>query len=385
MKKYITSILKLPKSVKFFLITQVLIGIGAGVWNVNFNFFLASKGISMAQIGSISSVGSLATAVFALVAGHLSDRLGFKKSMLIGCIIKAIAMLVLPLANNNTELYSVSILNGVGDSFILVSQYPYITSLVDKKHKNTVYNLFFSTVMFSIFIGNIVASALNAYGRSIALGGLSVALAAICRSVLPDLKVEKKQRPKLYIPKDKLSRNYLLMEFFGYAGYFMANSMVNIILRDHMGYSGKVVGMVIGTMTLSGAVAVITPMLSDRFGVIKTNGVFMAILPFIYCGMAMLTRENYIFLAVTSTFLNCLSAAVLGGPVLHKIPDNKQGGFSGLMLLITNMGTSAGVFAAGRLVGGASGQSMLYFAVAALFVVVAGIFMFGLKKELKEG
>ena len=209
-------------------------GLGMGIWNLNLNFFLSSKGMGSAEIGKIVSIGTFSTALFAIFCGYFCDRAGYKISMLSGCAIKILSMLLTATAVPEILLYTARVLNGLGDCLIMVCIYPYITSLVPEKSRNMVYTLLFSITMLSPFFGSIASGVLykhiNSYGSLIFIGTLIAGIAAALRLILPGHLKGKPASLKLYLPKRKFILLYLLYEFFGYCSYFLAYSCLTLYL-----------------------------------------------------------------------------------------------------------------------------------------------------------
>ena len=106
MRHYLRLIKNLPFSVKLFLLTEMLFGFSIGMWSLNLNFHLLAKGISKLDVGTVLLFGSIATAVFSLVAGEMSDRIGFHKAMVFGCIMQGMGMILITFAPSLAFLYT---------------------------------------------------------------------------------------------------------------------------------------------------------------------------------------------------------------------------------------------------------------------------------------
>lgn len=392
MIEYIKQIFKYPGGVKFFILTEIILGFGIGMWNLNLNFFLSSKGMAAAAIGKIVAVGPLTTALFAVICGFLCSRFGYKKSMLSGCGIKAAAMLWTAFAVPGIMLYAARGLNGIGDCFILVCKYPYITSIVDKNEKNSIYGLFFSVSMFSMFLGNISAGWLlnsiklqNPYHTIIVSSAGIAILVMILRWFLPKNNYIKERTKIIYIPRQGFITAYLLFDFLGYTGYFLAYSMLNLIYRDIIGLSVKMTGIVIGLSTVasSAAVFMVTPV-ATRYGRAKISGRVLSSVTVLYLVMAVSKGPTFIFLAVLTAILQNMLVGLLDGPILNQIPECEKGGYSGLRLFLTNAGTSIGTFASGILLKGNSGYALLYVVVSVLLMVQTLIYFIGFQQKIRD-
>ncbi|HEY9063138.1 MAG TPA: MFS transporter [Pseudobacteroides sp.] len=387
MKDYINQIIKLPNIVKFFLISELIMGFGMGIWNLNLNFFLSSKGMGSAEIGKIVSVGTFSTALFAIFSGYFCDRAGYKISMLTGCAIKILSMLITAAAASYSILYTGRVLNGLGDCLIMVCIYPYITSLVPEKSRNTAYTLLFSITMLSPFFGSIASGALfkhmNSYSGLIIISTLITGAAASLRLVLPGHLKGNPSTLKLYLPKRKFIIFYLLYEFLGYSSYFLAYSMLNLIFMDFISISYEFTGFILGLMKLTSGVAIfLVPIIAQRFNRLNVNTNVIILLSFLYFIMALTSGNVYLVLVIITEMMQCVMAGLIDGPVLAKVPIEEKGSFSGLRLLLINVGTSIGILASGWLIGYSHGYWVIYMAAGILSLAQLFIFVFGIKDEL---
>lgn len=155
MKNYILTIVRFPFAVKWFLVTEILFGLGIGIWNVSLNFHLKSLGFSDIHIGGVLAFGSFFTAIFSLIAGELGDRLGFHPAMIMGCILKGAGIVIIAVSPSIISVFAGQIIISLGDSLVLSSEFPFLLGLVEEKHRNTVYSLLISIFLFAMFIGNL--------------------------------------------------------------------------------------------------------------------------------------------------------------------------------------------------------------------------------------
>lgn len=383
MSEYLRHIAKIPASVWFFVMTDAVMGMVNGIWGLKLNFFLVDQGMSAGQIGELLSFGTIVTALFAVVCGSLCDRFGYKQSLVVGSFLKAGAMLLTLSVPAGPALYPVRVVDGVANCLVTVCAYPYIFSLVEGEAQNTVYTLLFAVSMLSQFGGNVIAGMMANWGVSgemILFGGTGmVVLVAILRCQLSGSTMVKSEPGfQWYLPRDKAIRRYLVYETFGYASYFMAYSMLNLTLRNFFGFSEGLTGWVLGGMTLTSGMAVLMlPVLTSNWDRKKLNSFIILGLILLYPIMAYSPGWSFMILAVATAALQCMMGALIEGPVLRTIPDAQKGGYSGLRLLLINIGISAGIFAAGNLINNATGIKILYLGVVLLLVLQWLIFVFG--------
>ncbi|KNY29695.1 MFS transporter [Pseudobacteroides cellulosolvens] len=387
MKDYLKQIIKLPTIVKFFLLSELVMGLGMGIWNLNLNFFLSSKGLGSAEIGKIVSIGTFSTALFAIFCGYFCDRAGYKISMISGCAIKILSMLLTAAAASHTLLYTGRVLNGLGDCLIMVCIYPYITSLVSEKSRNIVYTLLFSITMLSPFFGSIASGVLykhiNSYGSLIIISTFIAGTASLLRLILPGHLKGNPAPLKLYLPKSKFIIFYLIYEFLGYSSYFLAYSMLNLIFMDFIKISYEFTGFILGLMKLTSGVAIfLVPVIAQRFNRFNTNTAVILLLSFLYFIMVFSTGNVFLLLVIITEMMQCTMAGLIDGPVLDKVPVEEKGSFSGLRLLLINVGTSIGILGAVWLIDFSHGYWIIYIAAVFLSLAQLFLFVFGIKDEL---
>lgn len=388
MKGYFKEIIKLPYSVKFFIITEIIMGLGMGIWGLNLNLFLLSRGMLSDQIGLVVSVGTFSTAIFAIFAGGLSDSLGYKRCMLAGFLLKVLAMAGTAVVPASILLYLLRGINGLGDCFIMVCVYPYITSLVDEKSRNMVYGLLFSTSMLSLFLGNIISGILTesfrSYGGMILISAVIVCLVAILRFFLPArLGKGTAFSIKLFFPRQNYIKVYLVYELLGYCCYFLAYSMVNVLCKSNMGLSDGITGLVTGMMTFVSGIAIFSiPVVASKLGRARTNVFLMICLVFLYAVMIVTSGPVFLILIIVTAAMQCMMAGLIDGLMLGLISENEKGSFSGLKLLLQNTGTSVGTFLAGVMIKDMPDLSILYLLVCLLVITQLVLFLRGVMRHI---
>jgi predicted MFS family arabinose efflux permease len=391
MSDYIRMILKIPKTVKLYFFTELFMGLGFGIWGLNMNFYLVSKGIDMAAIGRINAVSPLMAAAFSLFSGYFCDKYGYRKMMFTGSIIKIFTMIVTIFTGRLELLFAARAINGIGDSFILTSTYPYVLSMVHEKDKNNVYCLLFSCSLFSVFAGNVAGGFAGGffndgmrYVYTLLIGTGIISIAAYLRFLLPDggSRPEGK-KAGLYIPKMKFVIRFLIFDFFGYISYFLAYSMLNLICRDIMRLTEPETGLILGlSIVMSSISNFFVPPLVARHSRHNVTSTVLIILAATYIAMAFSRGFLFGFLAIVSTMLTTMIVGLLDGPVLKKIPDSEKGGYSGLKVLLTSAATSIGIAAAGGMLNVAGGCTIIYLSVFALIVIQIAIYLFGFRRDI---
>lgn len=390
MRQYIKSIAGLPRAVLYFLFTEVVLCIGLGAWGLSLNFLLEAKGLGGGEIGGMVALSPLTTAALAVFLGSACGHIGFKRSIVLGSGIKALAVLATLVAPAGAALAGARVLNGIGDCFLLVAEYPYITALAEGESKNLAYTLLFGTTALSVFIGNTLGgfmlgkvSASMALPVSASAAILITAAATALRLRLPDTAVPKPERFRIYKPEKASIGVYLIFEIIGYAGYATAYSMLNLICRDRLGFPPEAIGVVLGVMSVASSVAVfLCQPLAMRFDRGRAVLAVLALLTVLYFVMGFSGSAVFIALTILTAMLQFMAAGLVDAQMLSKVSDSKKSMFTGMRLLMTNVATSGGTYAAGALLG-LQDFGLIYIIVGASVAVQIVLFLVGFRREME--
>ncbi len=394
MKNYIDTLLKLPFPVKWFLITEGLFGLGFGVWNVNLNFHMQSMGMSDASIGILLAINTFVTAGISVFTGDLSDRVGFYHSMIYGCIIKGIGMLIVAFSSSFSTFAIALALMAIGDALVLSCEFPFLFSFTPEEHKQTIYSLLIAFFMLSMMIGNAVGGFLaelrilpkEPYMFPIIISGLIFIVLGWGRRILPRKEIERREKARFFYHLIK-ERNIQWFLVYSVVAGFILNlvlSMINIILKKKFGLGDSVIGLTFSAVTFVGFLSgFLAPMLIRRFGNERT--VVFALFGYsLFLGlMGISGLALFVCFWVGYTFSRLIVPPAVESRILNSIPPEEQGSFSGLRIFASNIGCGIGSYLAGVLV--SRDRITDLFLIASAFVLVQlGIYWFGCRRYLKE-
>ncbi|MDP4092928.1 MAG: MFS transporter [Bacillota bacterium] len=357
MRQYLKMILELPFAVKWFLMTECLFGFSIGVWNLSLNFHLKVYGLSDINIGAILSFGLFVTAFVSVLAGTLGDRIGYRPVMVIGCVVQGTGMLVIALGSGYQLFYGGQLLYGAGSAFILSSEFPFITGLVEEKFKQLVYNLLICAYLTAMVFGNILGGIFpswfshmkDPYLIQVAVCGILFILMGVGRSMLPSHRaVVSKRRNFSFILKDKKLLSYVLYGFIASICFNEISSMLNIVFRDRYKLPDSTIGVIYSMISILGSLAVfIVPMLVGRYknsGIAALATIIQAIS---YTMMAWAGLGIFIFLAMNRAFFGTLIPGTIDSSMLQSVDANEKGAYSGMRIFANNMGMAVGSAMAG--------------------------------------
>lgn len=148
---------KLNRNTKLFLLSTLLFGFSFSVWELFFNLYILSLGFNNDTLGLIRSATPIAALVLGLPLGLFSDRVGRRKSMLIGLSIGFIGMFFQVRLPNPFLIFGFGLLQGAGFMLFRVSQLPFIMAFSKKENQALIFSLNFGLLTVATTIGNLVA------------------------------------------------------------------------------------------------------------------------------------------------------------------------------------------------------------------------------------
>lgn len=144
-----------------FLVLTLVGGAAMSLWWIDFNLYLDALGFSASDIGLISTVGSIASAVVAFPASGLSDRIGRRLVMFGGGMVSLIAVAGLVGTAEPVLIVILVALYGAGNQAVGVVSAPYMSEHSDPEHRSELFALQFAistaTSVIAAGLGGVVA------------------------------------------------------------------------------------------------------------------------------------------------------------------------------------------------------------------------------------
>jgi MFS transporter, DHA1 family, multidrug resistance protein len=393
MKQYFRSIIQLPFAVKWFLLTEMIFGLGIGIWSVNLNFHLKACGFTDLGIGSLLAFGSVATACFSIFAGWLCDKVGFHPAMMFGCIMKGSGMVLIAFAQGSWLAYAGLLVASLGDAFVLSSEFPFILSFVEEKVKDMVYNLLICSFLFALFFGNIAGGYLpgiafgimDIYFIPVLISGLFFILLGIVRSSLPKRDVDyTAKKINLILLKDKKVLLFLLYSVLFSLAVNLLGSMLNIVFRDRFHLEDNTVGLVFSMATAVMFIsAFLVPVITKRLKKGNTAIIVMILVIPLLVLMSFASVNLFVILWVIYSFLRLMLPGTVDCQMLQVIPEEYQGSYSGMRIFAASIGNGIGASLAGAILE-YSDYSVLFICCAFVFLMQLITYLFGCHKYLSK-
>ena len=115
------------RNVNSFFLYGVAINAGMALFALLYNLYLLRLSYQEDFIGQVASMAPLATALLALPAGALSDRLGRKPFLIASGLLLTLSQIGLCLAQAPVALLAFSFVGGIGMAFIWVNHVPFLS------------------------------------------------------------------------------------------------------------------------------------------------------------------------------------------------------------------------------------------------------------------
>jgi MFS family permease len=144
------------RSLKLFLTIPVLFGLYFAVKWLFFNFYILALGYDKAYLGIANSMTPAATLILAFPLGILTDRIGRKRSVLVGMLVLAFSYLVFLFTTNSTMILVTLFVSGIGETLYFVSATPLLTRLTTKENRVAVFSMRAALFTFSGVIGSYI-------------------------------------------------------------------------------------------------------------------------------------------------------------------------------------------------------------------------------------
>jgi len=291
MWQYIVELMQMSKGVKRFIISESLLGISIGIFSLVYNLHLLAAGLSEADLGEISSIGSIVVGFASIPAGMLTQYFGRKKTLVSGLFLMATGYLITGLVSSYWYFYIAQIIFSIGVTLLINAEIQLLFSYAQgKKEETQAFNLLFAIFTLFTGVGTLIGGYLpiyllgntTKYQWAIIISALLMALGGLIRALwLPkepiiEKKFNNKANSELFhtiFVTLKEKRIWLLTFLLFLVGSTMAmiNFFLNVIVKFRFNWDDQAISYL---LTVNGLFlfvgSLITPYLTENLGIKKT-------------------------------------------------------------------------------------------------------------------
>jgi len=395
------------RNAQLFLLSTLIGGVTFSGFQLFFNIYLRSRGYDLDFIGLLNAVPSGAALLVGVPMGLLSDRLGRRRSMLIGLTVATWAAWALVTTEAQGLMALMAAVMGAANSLYFLSMAPFMMRASREKERTLLFSLNFGLMTISGSVGNLLAGQLPAwFARGLGVGAESPEAyqAVLVASVLggglalvpvyfirdarwagikPEPPVGAEDFRKLVRPTVlKLAAPNILIGF----GAATLIPYLNLFFKGKFLISDEQLGLLFSlSATLTGFATVVGPRLAENMGskikaVVVTQGgslLFLLLMGFVpvywIAGLAFLVR---------GALMN-MSNPLYSAFSMEQTPERERGAVNSVQQLMWEVGWAVGPYLSG-VVQARWGFAPLFISTAVLYgLAIAFTWLFFRHSETK--
>jgi len=370
-QNYIDPIHSFERSAKLLLWMTIINGIILSSWQLFYNFYMLESGFSRDFLGILNSLPSMAALLFGIPIGWLSDRIGRKRSILIGITFASITMIGHVTFHQPALILIMAFLTGIFNMLFIVSLAPLMMKLSDKNNRALLFSLNYGLQTIAGAVGSVFAGQLPMiFGSLLKVGATSASAyqAVLITSVLLGttaiIPTWLMQEPRTPLPapeidaaSSRISSSRALTIFklvtpnllIGFGAAILI-PYINVFLRERHNITDSVLGTLFSlTSLLIGVGSLIGPHLSVRLGgkirtiVLTQFGSLIFLMtvgftPYLWlAGFSLLLRAALMNMAVPLYSAFCM----------EQTPEKEQGLVNSILNISWQLGWAVGPYISG--------------------------------------
>jgi MFS family permease len=399
-RDYFRRIGMFSRNARLFLSATFLNGFTIGIWTVLFNLYLLELGFHEDFIGYTFLLGGLAAGLAAFPVGIVCDKIGRKKSLLIGVMVGSVFNAILVCTSNPILLLTASLFGGFGGLFGImfwVVGPPFIMENSEPEERTHLFSINFATFFLSMMAGSFAGGFLpRVFGSLLGVGSesvmvyrvtLAVSVVFLFLSLLPFHAIKERQYQqnnatmssrlslKAIQSRAVMGKLVLTSGLLG-LGAGLILPFFNVFFQNRLQATPEQIGIIFALGNVMTAVGIVlAPVLSGRLGKVRAVAFTQfSSIPFIL-GIAFSLNLGF---AVVS-YLARGVLMVMGAPIYQNIAmevvqTEERATTSGLMQMADRIPRAVGSSIAGQMMTGGSYvlpymiTSVLYFFGTTLFL-----------------
>jgi len=357
---------KLNPIIKKFIFVVFLYGLTSASFNGFFGIYIKELGYSEHTVGEILSLRRLSVGILAFLIAILSEKIGHKKSLLIGLFTVGISSILIVLVEDVFTMKILAVVFGFGQAAMMTVESPFIYSQTKDEERVHAFSLAFATRNAAFVTGSLLTGLLAEYFSSFTnSGAVSIRYALVILSSISLLAVIPLSRlkPKVIATRDtiKLSDfrgilNKKIIMFLIYSGFIglgagLVVPFFGIYLKYMLDTTEGTVGVILSIAQLGTVIGGLSvPLLSKRIGsyktIIATQLLSIPLLIMIGLPQGIIVVAVAFFLR--SSLMN-MSQPLIRNISMTLVEHQNRSMMSALRAMVNNLSRALGIFISGIL------------------------------------
>lgn len=363
MKKWLQQVKSYNKNIRIFIIANILIQIGMGVFSVMYNLYIRELGLPEAVNGSVISVTSLATAIMLVPAGILSDKFGRKWILITGTALTAIMLLGRSIVTAEQPMLVLGFATGVVWALTQVSGVPFLAENSRPSERMQLFSIHFALVTVANVVGSLLGGIIADLALMLGAGDvasiqISLLTGVLCfvAGLLPlfslkPIKIEeteeegKEQEEEVQTVAD-FKVNLKVIILFSIANLLIGTGSglvipyLNLYFANRFDATNSYIGFILALGSAMTAVAMlIGPRLVKRVGKVRALVIFqIASIPFLfltaYTGSLFLASVGFLLRQALMNAGNPIQSAI----AMDVVHDKYKGLANSVNQMVFNIG-----------------------------------------------
>ncbi len=408
-----TKILSFNRNIKLFMLANVLLQSGLGVYMVMYNLYIKELGLPETVNGNVISMTATAAAIMLIPAGFLSDKFGRKWMLLGGAAAAAITLFYRSFAISETQLVAAAFFTGLFMAFVQVSGIPFLAEHSKSSERVHLFSVYFALMTLANVAGSLLGGAVSdifqwlfsmeavfAIRWALFVGALLYIAGLVPLLYLdnkpPASKEKVKTRIEINVADAGLKKNLAAIFHFSFAslligfGSGLVVPYLNLYFANRFDASNSYIGLILASGSAMTVVAMlIGPVLVAKVGKVNAMLLFQLLsIPFL-----ILTAYTTSLLLASLGFLLRQALMNAGNPIqsaiaMEVVHDKYKGLANSANQVVFNIGwATMGPVAAGLVISFGSYWGYAYaFSITSVLYLISAIyfyFIFG-KRKLQE-
>lgn len=409
------SIALFNRNIKMFMLANVLIQVGMGVFLVMYNLYIKELGFPETLNGKIISMTSLASAIMLIPAGYLSDRLGRKGIIITGAIFAAGTLFYRSLVTGEQSLVYAAFFTGLFMALVQVSGVPFLAENSTAGERMHLFSIHFSLMTIASVIGSlgggVLADALHLIGNISTVDSIMYVL--IIGAIIFTMGIvplfQLKPTPKIEGQTEASTeesegnaptgfrKNMKVIVLFGVANLLIGTGSglvipyLNLYFANRFDASNTYIGIILSLGSAMAAVAMLLgPALVKKVGKVKALVIFQLLsIPFLF-----ITGYTNSLIIASIAFLMRQALMNAGNPIqsaiaMELVQDKYKGLANSVNQMVFNVGwASTGAISTGLVMtfGFYWGYAYTFTITGILYIIASTYFylLFGRKRTLRK-